>query len=62
MTDLATEVIRECDTFKIIKNTKGFNWEIKLIQKKDQTDEEWFARMDKLNKIAEQKYGSELEI
>ena len=37
------------ESIKITKNTKGFNWEIKIIKTQEQTDEQWLARLHKLN-------------
>lgn len=58
-----SEVIREVETMKLIKNTKGNNWEIKTIQGKTADgDEEWVKRMVNLNARMEQEFGSTLSL
>ena len=49
------------DSIKLIKNTKGFNWEIKIYvdKSKDQRKEDDISlgRLDYLNKKLNEKYG-----
>ena len=44
------------DSVKLVKNTKGFNWEIKLRGSPVFGDEE-LKRLNELNDKLEQKYG-----
>lgn len=44
------------ETVKLIKNTKGYNWEIKL--NKDILDGATLERLELINKMLEGNYGS----
>jgi len=48
--------IEETESIKIIRNTKGYNWEIKL--RGNPISEETIKRLDELNKQMVEKYGS----
>lgn len=37
------------ETLKLVKNTKGYNWEIKIFPKEMQTDFDWMKRLEELN-------------
>ena len=39
--------IEQKESIKLIKNTKGYNWEIKVFPKTN--DEDWIARLEWLN-------------
>ena len=50
--------INDRESIKLIKNTKGYNWELKILntEGKQITDED-IRRLDVLNKLMEEKYG-----
>jgi len=45
----------DSETVKLVKNTKGYNWEIKL--RADLVAEDTLARLDKINIQMANKYG-----
>jgi len=47
------------NSLKLIKNTKGYNWEIKLHFNKDEKAP--IEDLDKLNKLFQKKYGEKNE-
>ena len=52
------EQLEPKESLKVIKNTKGYNWEVKIFPKQDQTDEAWFNRLDMLNNLMIDKFGT----
>ena len=50
------EFHEETESIKLVKNTKGFNWEIKL--RGNPISDETVSRLDQLNKQMESKYGA----
>ena len=52
------EQLEPKESLKVIKNTKGYNWEVKIFPKKDQSDSEWFNRLDMLNNLMIDKFGT----
>ncbi len=44
---------------KIIKNTKGYNWEIKLIVMPNEFQEEFITRLANLNNQLKEKFKEE---
>tara|TARA_R100000789_G_C2942951_1_gene132644 strand:- start:74 stop:271 length:198 start_codon:yes stop_codon:yes gene_type:complete len=51
-----SELIKEIETLKLIKNSRGFGWEIKIFNEGD-TDK-WLARLEKINDTMLEKFGS----
>jgi hypothetical protein len=52
--------IEQRESIKLIKNTKGFNWELKILNTEGKMiDDSDIRRLDVLNKLMEEKYGKE---
>lgn len=51
--------IESHETLKLEKNTKGFNWEIKLFMDKSKSDTEAIARLEALNNEFISRFGHE---
>jgi len=49
------------ETLKLEKNTKGFNWEIKIFMDKSNSDAEALQRLVTINNFMIDKYASEAE-
>lgn len=49
------------ESIKLIKNTKGYNWEIKINPKGEQMSTEDLTRLDQLNTWMMKKYGAGYE-
>lgn len=45
------------ETIKLEKNTKGFNWEIKIFSDKSSGDLEAIARLEIINNLMVEKFG-----
>lgn len=45
------------ESYKVEKNSKGYNFEVKIISKPEQTDEENIARLKKITDMLELNYG-----
>jgi len=43
------------ESIKVIKNSKGYNWEVKVVHKED--IETQMNRLDRINERMEKKYG-----
>lgn len=55
------EELKQSESIKLIKNTKGYNWELKIIGSGENntfTDED-LRKLDYLNKQLKEKYGGE---
>ena len=48
------------ESIKLIKNSKGYNWEIKLID--DENIENQIKRLEKIDKELREKYGDDTKI
>jgi hypothetical protein len=53
--------IEQKETIKLIKMTKGYNWEIKLIMKPDTSDAFDLERLSNINKKLKEEYGGVTE-
>lgn len=49
--------LENVESIHLTKNSKGWTWTIKCIKQKDDTDELWLARIDKINKHYMDLYG-----
>ena len=50
--------IEQRETIKLIKNTKGYNWELKILNTKGkEINDSDIRRLDELNKLMVEKYG-----
>ena len=47
----------ENNSVKLVKNTKGFNWEIKVVANPGETNEEVLDQVHKINAELKSKYG-----
>ena len=52
------KVVQQRENIKLMKMSKGFQWEIRVLKNDGETDEQLLARMDKLNKYLEENYGN----
>jgi len=52
-----TKLIIQKDTITITKNTKGYNWEYKIVKQDNQTDLDWLSRLDYIEKELKRRYG-----
>jgi len=52
-----SELVKEIETLKLIKNSRGFGWEIKIFCPKSGNDEEWLKRLEHINNVMLEKYG-----
>lgn len=50
--------VEQKESIKLTKNTKGFNWEIKLLASGNELTVLDIERLDNLNKELEGKYGT----
>lgn len=57
-TKAALELVEQKESLKLMKMSKGYNWEIKIFPRELQTDFDWTARMEKLNIDMMTKFGS----
>ena len=48
----------DVETIKLIKNSRGWNWELKILKGSD-TDEKWVLRLSKINEDIEKRWGKE---
>jgi hypothetical protein len=48
-------IIQQKESIKLKKNSKGYNWEIKLL---DEDIERQIIKLERLNKLMEEKYGN----
>lgn len=46
------------ESLKLERNSKGYNWEIKLLKNEGETDEDVFKRVQALNQLYVDNYGS----
>ena len=58
--DAQTPVVEQRESIKIIKNLKGYNWEIRIFPN-NQNDKEWLDRMSSLNEEMVERYGNEVD-
>lgn len=56
ITTSSAESLDKYETFKLIKNSRGYNWEIKLVKRPNESEEELRARMKSFNEANEQEY------
>lgn len=42
---------------KIVKNTKGYNWEVSIVKENNQSDEEWLKSIMNIEQKLKDKYG-----
>lgn len=56
------EQVEQKESVKLIKNTKGYNWEIRVLRIATETDEEYLNRLKQLNNTLEQWYLNESKI
>ena len=54
---MSEEQIEQKESIKLIKNTKGYNWEIKIFSDKDELSLLDIEKLNVLNKEMEEKYG-----
>jgi hypothetical protein len=54
-------IIEQKESIKLIKNTKGYNWEIKVFPRHFamSSDENWLDRIQKLNEEMKKRFGVE---
>jgi len=50
------------ESYSATKNSKGWNYEVKIIAKPELTDEQNVARLGKITDMLEKKYGSAINI
>ena len=60
------EELKQNESIKLVKNTKGYNWEIKILPIISDTEDtrlssEDIARLDNLNEAMVQKYGCDCD-
>ena len=48
----------QCDSVKLIKNTKGYNWEIKVYKREKETQEQYLQRLASIDADLNVKYGT----
>ena len=48
----------QCDSVKLIKNTKGYNWEIKVYKREKETQEQYLQRLASIDADLNLKYGA----
>ncbi|MEK6885277.1 MAG: hypothetical protein AABY22_36940 [Nanoarchaeota archaeon] len=65
MTDKQTPIIEQKESIKLIKNTKGYQWEIKILpwlnktENKEELEVFDIARLESLNEDMKDKFGSD---
>ena len=47
------------ETFKLEKNSRGFNWEVKIFVDKSAGDKEAIERLEKINNLLVEKLGAQ---
>ncbi len=52
------EFDRTFESLKLIHNSRGYGWEIKLIPKQDMSDEDWLKRLKEINEQMSEDYRS----
>ena len=57
MNDLDMPVNEMKESIKLLKMSKGYNWEIKLFPA-EMNDKEWLARLEELNNEIIKRFGS----
>lgn len=55
--EATTQGSMDVDTLKLAKNSKGYNWEIKVVRKVGESDEQMLDRMRKNNEEMQNEYG-----
>ena len=48
---------KERESLKLTKNSRGYNWEIRIFPKKDQQDMDWIKRIEILNNEFQKRFG-----
>ncbi len=56
---METENLIQRDSIKLTKNTKGFNWEFKIMREPDETIIAWVNRLAQVNAALEKEYGNQ---
>jgi hypothetical protein len=52
---------KERESLKLTKNSRGYNWEIRIFPKKDQQDNDWIKRIEVINNEMLKRYGPQGE-
>lgn len=47
------------ESIKVERNSKGYNWAIRLVKQEGQTDADWLRRLADLNREMQRQYGQQ---
>ena len=50
-------IVVQDESVKLSKNSKGYNWDIRLVAKEGQVDQNFLSRLSGINQIMLEEYG-----
>ena len=55
LAEVTTDIIKQEETIKLTKNTKGYGWDIKIF--KTDGDDKWLDRLEEINNELVNRFG-----
>jgi hypothetical protein len=55
-----TQFTQERESIKVFKNTKGYNWEFRIVRDKGETEDDFIKRSKRIDDKLKENYGGDL--